>query len=320
MKNVLVTGVNGFVGSHLVDELLTKDFNIHGTFFGAAAGAINKLNISLHELNICSKADVMRVVKQASPDYVYHLAAHSSARTSWLSPDLTWVTNTCGCLYLLEAVRNFVPDARVLLVGSSQQYGATALNIGSTNENVPQIPDNIYAISKVAQESLGKVYAKDKNIHTVMTRSFNHAGPRQSEEFVVAHFAKQIAMIERGKKEPVLSVGNLDARRDITDVRDVVRAYTLLLETGVRGDVYNVGSGCVYSMREILEKLLALSDAKIKIAYDIERMRQGDMPLLLCNNSKLIKATGWTPSFSIEQTLYDTLKYWRNKVEETGYE
>ncbi len=315
-KTCLITGVSGFVGGYLAQAALREGYtSVHGTCFGDAENVMPGVPIELHELDMLDSPGVEALIAKLKPARIFHLAALSSPALSWRKPELTFDINVKGTLHVLEAIREHAPKTGALLVGSGDQYGDTPLPENCmVSEALPMRPVTPYAASKAAQDSLGRVYAKAYGLNIVMTRSFNHAGPRQTAAFVLSSFAKQIAAIERGRSEPVLYVGNLDARRDFTDVRDVARAYVALAEKGVPGEAYNVGSGNAYDIRDLLERLLALSAARIEIRRDPARMRPSDTPLLACDNTKLCAATGWKPEIHIEQTLLDILNYWRSFI------
>lgn len=313
MKRALITGISGFVGGYLGEQLLSEGWELHGTCFGDGDRVRKGLRCVLHEMNLCDEKNVRQVIANVKPDCVFHLAAQSSAALSWKKPRLTMDINLGGAINLLEAVRECCPDCSLLLIGSSEEYGAISAHTPKVDENYPLNPTNPYAVSKMAQERLGALYAKAYGMKIMMTRAFNHIGPGQSEQFVVPSFARQIAGIEKGLQPPVLKVGNLQAKRDFTDVRDVVRAYTALSRQGTPGESYNIGSGCSHSIQSILDRLIALSSAKVRIETDPERLRPSDTPEIVCDSSKLAQATGWTPVIPLEQSLKDILAYYRNQ-------
>lgn len=313
MKRALITGISGFVGGYLGEQLLSEGWELHGTCFGDGDRVRKGLRCVLHEMNLCDEKNVRQVIANVKPDCVFHLAAQSSAALSWKKPRLTMDINLGGAINLLEAVRECCPDCSLLLIGSSEEYGAISAHTPKVDENYPLNPTNPYAVSKMAQERLGALYAKAYGMKIMMTRAFNHIGPGQSEQFVVPSFARQIAGIEKGLQPPVLKAGNLQAKRDFTDVRDVVRAYTALSRQGTPGESYNIGSGCSHSIQSILDRLIALSSAKVRIETDPERLRPSDTPEIVCDSSKLAQATGWTPVIPLEQSLKDILAYYRNQ-------
>jgi GDP-4-dehydro-6-deoxy-D-mannose reductase len=242
------------------------------------------------------------------------LAAQSSVAVSWKNPALTIDVNIKGTLNLLEAIKEADNPPKLLLIGSSDEYGMISPDDLPIKENTPLRPANIYAASKASQGMIGKIYAKAFGLNIVLTRSFNHIGPGQSDTFVVPSFCKQVAEIEAGLIPPVLNVGNLSAKRDFTDVRDVVRAYKLLAEKGKSGETYNVGSGKATSIQELLDTILKLSSSQITIQQDPQKMRPVDMPIFVADTTLLIETTSWKPVYPIEETLFDTIELWRNKI------
>jgi len=310
---VLITGISGFVGSHLAEYCQSKGAEVHGTtrWRSQVENLKDIEDLTLHECDINDAFAFREVIKKVKPDWIFHLAAQSFVKASWTEPYQTLHTNIMGELNLFEAVRN-IPNynPRIQIAGSSEEYGhAEKMPI---TEDTPLLPLSPYGVSKVAQDLLARQYFKSYGMHIIVTRAFNHTGPRRGEVFVCSSFAKQIVEIEKGK-EPVISVGNLEAKRDFTDVRDTVKGYWLALEKGEPGEVYNICSGNSYPISNILKKLLSCSKIKIKIKQDPERMRPSDLPVLFGDCSKFMKQTGWKPTIPIEQTLEDILEYWRKK-------
>jgi GDP-4-dehydro-6-deoxy-D-mannose reductase len=314
---VLVTGITGFAGSHLVDYLLTlPDVEVMGILrWRSRTENIEHFRdkVRLVECDLRDASSVRDVIDQLRPERIFHLAAQSFVPTSWTAPTESLVTNIIGQLNLFEAVKKLHIMPRIQLACSSEQYGMVYENELPIRETNPQRPLSPYAVSKVGQDALGYQYFMSYNIPIVRTRGFNHEGPRRGPVFVCSDFAKQIADIERGKKPPVIRVGNLDARRDFTDVRDTVRAYWLSLEKGEPGEVYNICSGKDWTIRAMLDMLLGMTKAKVKVEQDPARMRPSDVPVLLGDASKFKKATGWEPTIPFEQTLQDLLEYWRSR-------
>ncbi len=312
---VLITGISGFAGSHLAEYALSKEAEVHGTTrWRSKLENLQEIKdvITLHECDINDSFAFRDIIKKVKPDYIFHLAAQSFVKASWTEPYQTLHTNIIGELNLFEAVRsisNYKP--RILIAGSSEEYGHTDVEL---TEDSPLRPLSPYGVSKVAQDLLGFQYFKSYGMHIIRTRGFNHTGPRRGEVFVCSTFAKQIAEIEKDKsKLPIIKVGNLDAERDFTDVRDMVKGYWLALEKGEPGEVYNICSGKSIPIKNILRKLLSLSKREIKIRNDPERMRPSDLKVLVGNNTKFTEKTGWKPSINIDQTLEDLLNYWREK-------
>lgn len=312
MPKALVTGINGFAGTHLNNLLVQEGYEVFGTVKPSSAPPQDK---NLFSVDITDFEELKRVIDSVSPNFIYHLAALTSPAQSFKDPSSTLTNNIGGQLNILEAVKQLqLMETKVLVVSSAEVYGAVMHNELPINENTPLRPLSPYAVSKIAQDFLGYQYYHSQGVKTIRVRPFNNIGPSQAPFFVVPSFAKQIAEIEKGLQEPILKVGNLEARRDFTDVRDVVKAYVQLMEKGADGEVYNVGCGKSYKIKEILDMFLSLSDTKIIVENDPDRMRPGDIPELRCDYNKLYKATGWKPEISIETSLKDTLDYWRNIV------
>ncbi len=312
----LITGIAGFAGSYLAEHLLEHPGLEVCGLIHRSEGHIAHLRhrLTLLRGDVCDLASVSDILTGAKPDYVFHLAGQPFVPDSWRDPWDTFERNVRGQLNILRAAVEIVPQARILVVGSNEEYGLVSPEELPVDENTALRPYNPYGVSKVAQDMLGLQYYLSHNLYTVRVRPFNHIGPRQSERFVTAAFAKQIAEIERGLKPPVVKVGNLKAKRDFTDVRDVVRAYYLALATGQPGQVYNTGSGQARGIQELLDHLLSLSQTEISVEQDPSRLRPSDIPVVLCDAARLREQTGWQPTISFEQSLRDSLDYWREKV------
>lgn len=317
---VLVTGITGFVGSHLADYILKHHPDVE--LFGIYRWRSRTENIE-HVLNrftnmecdLRDAASVRAVIEDIRPDRIFHLAAQSFVPSSWRAPSESLETNILGQVNIFEAVRNLGLDPWIQIACSSEEYGMVYENEVPIRETNPLRPLSPYAVSKVGQDYLGYQYFMSYGLKIVRTRGFNHTGPRRGDVFVCSDFAKQIVEIEKGQREPVMYVGNLEAKRDFTDVRDMVRAYWVSLDGGCKpGDAYNICSGRCWTIQEVLDKLLALSDTTIRIEQDIRRLRPSDVPILLGDNSKFNKATGWTPKIDFNQTLRDILEYWRQRI------
>jgi GDP-4-dehydro-6-deoxy-D-mannose reductase len=310
----LITGVDGFVGGHLAHHLLAQGgFEVFGTTFGPTTGydALAASGVVLHQVDLTDASAVQRLFKEIQPDQVYHLAAQSFVPASYENPWATLQNNIHAQLNVLHTIAESSLTSRVLVVGSAEEYGPASPDAIPINEQRPLRPTSPYSVSKVTQDMLGLQYFLSHNVAAIRVRPFNHTGPGQSPQFVVPAFASQIAEIETGRKPPVILVGNLEARRDISDVRDVVQAYEMLLSSGTPGEVYNIGRGVAHSIQEILDTLLRLSSQKIEVQSDPLRYRPIDSPLVVCDSSKVRAATGWTPRYSIEKTIADVLGYWR---------
>jgi GDP-4-dehydro-6-deoxy-D-mannose reductase len=314
-RRVLVTGVTGFAGSHLVDYMLERgDSEIFGIqrWRSPLDNILHFMDrITLLECDLRDASSTRDVIEKVRPDWIFHLAAQSFVPTSWTAPTESLATNVLGQLNLFEAVRRIGLGCRIQLACSSEEYGMVYPHEVPIKETNPLRPLSPYAVSKVAQDMLGYQYWMSWKVDSVRTRGFNHEGPRRGPVFVASGFAKQIADIERGRKPPVLMVGNLEAKRDFTDVRDMVKAYWLALEKCEPGEVYNIASGSARSIQEVVDLLLAMSKVKIEVKQDPSRLRPSDVPLLLGDHSKFTEATGWEPRIPFEQTLRDMLEYWR---------
>jgi len=315
---VLITGFTGFVGSHLADYLVARgDAEVFGVHrWRSRLENIEHLGDRVRrvECDVRDAAAVRRVLRDVRPDRIFHLAAQSYVPTSWLTPGETLGGNVLGQVNLFEAIRDLGLTPQVHIAGSSEEYGLVLPHEVPIREESPLRPLSPYAVSKVAQDLLAYQYWKSYRLHVVRTRGFNHTGPRRGEVFVSSNFARQVAEIEKGHREPVVQVGNLDSIRDFTDVRDMVRAYWLALERGEPGEVYNICSGRGYSARQVLDILLDLANVKVEVREDPARMRPSDVPLLVGDGSKFRSVTGWEPTIPFEVTLKDLLEHWRKRV------
>lgn len=306
----LITGVDGFVGKYLSEYLLKQKYEVYGT---TISEKYKNEKIKIYKMNLLDEKEINKVIKMIKPDKIFHLAGQSAVGLSWEKPVLTVNINVNGTLNLLEAVRNYSKDSKILIVGSSDQYGPIKPEECPIKESKIQNPQSPYGVSKKAQEEMCKLYVNAYHTNIIMVRAFNHIGAGQSTNFVVADFASKIAQIEKGS-EPVLKVGNLESFRDFTDVRDIVRGYSLLLEKGKIGEIYNIGSGKEVKVSEILKKLVSMSKKEIKIEIDPNKFRPVDVPLVVCDNSKIKKDTGWETEFLINDTLEEVLEYWRSVI------
>jgi len=304
----LIIGVAGFVGRHLVNELINSGWDVSGTKLPTE---IVDIDIPIFELDILDAEAIGDLLVQLSPDCVFHLAAQSSVALSWKQPALTADVNIKGAVNLLEAVRVMDKPPRLMLIGSGEEYGHVQPNEIPVGEGTALRPGNIYAATKITQGMFGQIYAKAYGLEIIIVRAFNHFGPGQTDAFVVSSFCKQVAEIEAQGDRGTIKVGNLDAKRDFTDVRDIVRAYRLLAEKGKSGEVYNVGSGLSVSVAEILDMILKQSGAKITIEQDPERMRPSDVPEIRADISKLVACTDWKPEIKLEDTIKDVLDEWK---------
>lgn len=314
---VLITGITGFVGSYLAEYLLSLNHEVYGTYRWRSRmeNIIHlKEKLKLYECDLKDTTAVYNLIKEIKPDMIFHLAAQSYVPMSWSCPAETIITNVISQVNILEAVRNLKIDSLIHIAGSSEEYGLVYENEIPIKETNPLRPLSPYGVSKVAQDLLGYQYYKSYNLKIVRTRAFNHEGPRRGEVFVTSNFAKQIAEIEKEKREPIIYVGNLQAIRDFTDVRDVVKAYYLALTKGKFGEVYNIASGKGYKIKEILDFYLKKSKVKVEVKVDEKRLRPSDVGLLIGDATKIKEECGWQPEIPIEKTLEDLLNYWRERV------
>lgn len=320
-----ITGITGFVGSFLTENLVSKgSYDISGTYLldkslENLSGIADK--VRLCKVDLQNYEDLKKIITDEKPDYIFHLAALTAPGESFKNPSEFLINNISVQVNILEAIRAAGISPRTLIVSSAEVYGDVVPSDLPIDEQTPLRPVNPYAVSKLTQDFLGLQYFLTYKLPIVRVRPFNHIGPKQSPSFVVASFAKKIAEIEKGLPagkqgsiEPVLKVGNLTAKRDFTDVRDTVEGYVKILEQGEAGEVYNIGSGRSIQIQEIVDKLLSLSTKKIKVEQDQSLFRPVDVLDLVCDSSKLKQAVGWEPKIPIEQTLRETLEYWRSQV------
>jgi len=314
---VLITGISGFVGSHLAEFMLEKKENVFGTIrYRSRMENIEAIKdkIELLECDIKDAVAIRELIEKVRPDRIYHLAAQSYVKASWTSPTETFMTNVNGTLNLFEAIRAAKINPKILLTGSSEEYGLVNKNELPIKETNPLRPFSPYAVSKISQDYLGYQYFKSYNMQIIRTRAFNLTGPRRGDVFVDSNFAKQIVMIEKKMIEPVIKVGNLEAYRDFIDVRDVVRAYWLAMNKCDIGEVYNIASGKATRIRDILDMLIKISGVKVDVRQDPQRMRPSDEPIIQGDNTKFMEKTGWQPEITLERSLKDLLDYWREML------
>lgn len=304
----LIIGGGGFVGGYLADELKNNGYDVYIT-------CLEKVDSDYVQfaLDIREKGDISAILSEVNPDVIFHLAAQSSVALSWKNPQLTAEINIIGAINLFEAVREYEGNPRVIVIGSGEEYGCISANSCPIKETESLHPMNIYAATKVCQEQTAEIYARAYGLDIVMVRAFNHSGPKQESIFVMSDFCRQIADIEKGEKSPVMTVGNLAAMRDFTDVRDIVRGYRLLAEKGKSGEIYNIGSGKAVSIQYILDTALKLSTVEIAVERDAKRMRASDIPIIEADTTKIHGDTGWKAEIAVEQTIEDTLNYWRKR-------
>jgi GDP-4-dehydro-6-deoxy-D-mannose reductase len=310
--NIFITGATGFVGCFLRDYFRSSEHAVWGTVYPEKPDRASSER--LFHADIRSEERVSSIIKQIRPDWVFHLAAVSNVRHSWEKRKETLETNIMGTFNLFEAVKQFIPEARILYVSSSDVYGAGGFSGKPIEEKADVKAVNPYAYTKLSGEILSDFYAQIEKLDIVTARAFPHTGPRQSADFVCSDWAYQIARIEKKKAKPELKVGNVSVHRDFTDVRDVVRAYVSLLEQGKSGEVYNVCSGKALSLRKVLEKLLSFAAVPIEVRLDSEKLRKADIPVLVGDNSKIRNGLSWEPEIPIEQSLEELLDYWRARA------
>lgn len=312
MKALIIGGA-GFVGGYLIKELAGAGSEVHATCLPSEK--IDSTDCTAHTLDILDIDAVTAILNEVKPDTIFHLAAQSSVALSWKKPQLTADINIKGSINVLEAMRMAEKqDMRILLIGSGEEYGFIREGACPISEDERLRPGNVYAATKACQGMIGEIYARAYKMDIIMVRAFNHSGPGQLPMFVISDFCHQIAETEKCGKLPEMSVGNLSAMRDFTDVRDVVRAYRLLSEKGVSGQTYNVGRGKAVEIQYILDTALSMSETEITVKRDPSRMRASDIPIIEPDVSKIYADTGWKAEISMEQTIRDTLDYWRSKL------
>lgn len=320
LLRALITGIAGFAGSHLAEYLLSRnEVEVSGIVRSDNIPNIEHLrpHLRLFYGDVVNFEFVKSVICEVSPDFIFHLAGQADVSLSWKHPGPTLNSNVFGQLNVLESVVQCGLPCRVLAVGSGDEYGIVLPSELPVRETNPLRPNSPYAVSKVAQDMLGFQYFASHKLPVVRVRPFNHIGPRQSEAFAASSFAKQIAQAELGLCEPVVKVGNLDARRDFTDVRDIVRGYWLALSRGEPGEVYNLGSGSAHSIAEVLHSLLSKSNVQIKVEQDPLRLRPSDVPVVICDYTKMRSRTGWQPQVPLEESLVEALDYWRARLSQS---
>jgi GDP-4-dehydro-6-deoxy-D-mannose reductase len=315
---VLITGINGFVGGHLADHLLAAGrWDVWGLARQPAL-ALGHLvgRVRYIAADMASFDQVVSALESARPEVIFHLAGQSNVARSFGDPAGTFGANLITQTYLFQAILKLRQEPLVLIAGSNEIYGAVHPSDLPIDEETPLRPVNPYAVSKAAQDLLAFQFFVSHRLRTIRLRPFNHIGPRQSDAFVASAFAAQVAQIEAGHQPAVMRVGNLSAERDFTDVRDMVRAYELAALHGEPGEAYNIGVGRSVRVQRVLDILMALSTKDIAVEADPNRMRPADVPTVVCDSRRFRQRTGWEPQIPLEQTLYDTLEYWRDWVRE----
>ena len=316
-KTALITGITGFVGSHLAELLLKEGVNVYGIQrWRSKTDNIENIQdkIIIQEADLLDAHSLYKVVDEIRPDYIFHLAAQSYVQSSWSSPTNTLEINIIGTANLFEAVKKSGLNIAIQIACSSEEYGKVLPDELPIREDNPLRPLSPYAVSKLAMDYLGYQYHESYGMRIIRTRGFNHTGPRRGDVFAESTFARQIAEIEKGKKEPVVHVGNLEAKREYTDVRDMVKAYYLSVQKCQSGEVYNIATGKSWKIRDVLNLLLSMSKVKIKVLQDKSRMRPSDVEVLVGDASKFMKVSGWRPEIPFEKTMEDLLNYWRERI------
>jgi GDP-4-dehydro-6-deoxy-D-mannose reductase len=312
-----ITGITGFAGSHLAELLLEEDHEVHGLCrWRSRTENIEHIKRKVHliEADLLDPHSLQEALMDSRPDYIFHLAGQSFVPASWTSPSATLSINVIGSANLFEAVRATKIDPVIQIACSSEEYGLVYPEEIPIKETNPLRPLSPYGVSKVAMDYLGYQYFRSYGMKIIRTRGFNHTGPRRGDVFAESTFAKQVALIEKGRQESVVCVGNLEAERDYTDVRDMVRGYLWVATKGEPGKVYNICSGKTWKISKLLDYLLSLSKVKVTVTQDPSRMRPSDVPILLGDSTKFRKRTGWKPKIPFEKTLKDLLNYWRRRV------
>jgi GDP-4-dehydro-6-deoxy-D-mannose reductase len=312
--NILITGVSGFVGGHLLDRLRTDGFDRLWGLTRQKLGSNSRYEgIQLLQGDLRDQDRLKTLLQIAKPDWIFHLAGQALVSASWEDPRGTFAANADAQISLFEALRSLKQNPRILVVCSSEEYGLIKEDELPVKETNPLRPLSPYAVSKVAQDLLAFQYFRSYGLRTIRVRAFNHTGPGRPKQYAISNFAYQVAQIERGAAPAELSVGNLDVRRDYMDVRDMVHAYVVALQKGEEGDVYNLSSGHAQNLRDILETLLSLSKSKIEIKVDPARLRPSDLPIIFGSSAKFERLTGWRPKITMQTTLTDLLHYWRQQ-------
>jgi len=314
----LITGVTGLAGAHLANMLAEElhGAELFGGFEPSNPGNLKELSgkVEMLPLEILDKEQVKQSVEGISPDVIYHFAAFVSVARSFEDPALAFQTNAIGTINLLEAAKSCCRSAKIMVPGSAEAYGRIDPKDMPITESQPLRARNPYGLSKASQEMIAQYYQETFGMNIFLTRSFHYTGPGQPTGFVCSDFAKQIAEIERGMKDPVISVGNLKAKRDFLDIRDVVRAYWVIVEEGRPGVVYNVCSGRSVAIEEVLDSLVGMSHARISVRVDPARLRPVDVPDFVGDNSRLVRETSWRQRIALADSLRDVLEFWRGKV------
>jgi GDP-4-dehydro-6-deoxy-D-mannose reductase len=320
MEKYLVTGFSGFVSYHFLNFLNSRhtDCSVFGVDINEPAFDINAykyVKCTFNQVNLLDKNHVNKILSGFQPDYILHLASYSSVAYSWKNPVESFVNNTNIFLNLVDQVRILGSKCRILSVGSSEEYGKVNSGLLPLHENMPVNPLSPYAVARVSQEMLSKIYCNGFGLDIILTRSFNHIGSHQSEVFVVSSFAKKLVTVKQSNLyNKSITIGNINIVRDFIDVRDVVKAYFLLLQSGTKGEIYNVCSGVGISIKQVLEQMMNILNLKVDLVVDESLIRPADNEIIIGSYDKLHKATGWEPGIKLNDSLTDLINYWANKI------
>jgi GDP-4-dehydro-6-deoxy-D-mannose reductase len=315
----LITGITGFAGGHLAEALLVQPgaevvgISREGTWPAHLAHLAGR--VTLHPCDLCVQVELAHLLGGIIPDGIFHLAGQADVGRSLQHPEEAWRDNLLATRSLYQALDHLDFKPRLLYVGSGLAYGDPRHPDQVFDEESPFYPPHPYAASKAAADLMSYQYSRFPGLPIIRARPFNHIGPRQAPQFAIAHFARQIAAIELGLQEPVVHTGNLEARRDVTDVRDIVRAYQLLLERGRPGEAYNIATGNNYTMRDLLDRLLRSARVQVEVRWREQLTRATESPTVRASSARLRQETGWAPDYSLEQSLEDTLNYWRRQLQ-----
>jgi GDP-4-dehydro-6-deoxy-D-mannose reductase len=309
VSRILITGGTGFVGRHLIQFLKSHKSRI--AVLASGGSSAPEPDVDYYEVDIRDRGAVRSVVQKVEPNEIYHLAAVSTVDTSWSNPQLTYEVNVFGANNLFSAAMSLPSPPRILNVSTSQVYAPSSRPL---NEDSLIRPENPYAASKAMAELLIVGYQRHEAGGIVTARAFNHTGPGQPPNFVLPSIAKQFAEIEAGRQPPKLTMGNVEVKRDFTDIRDVVRAYKMLLDQGRAGEIYNVCSGSAIRLADIIQMFQSISGVKVNIETEAARVRRNDVPQICGDPKKIREAIGWSPQISVQETLAVLIDYWRSKI------
>ncbi len=307
MKTLLIFGFGGFVGPYLAEEFIKDGYKVIGSDIN---DSLSTNNVDLHKCNILDGIEVKNLILDVKPDIIINLAAISSVGQSWKIPQTTMSVNVIGSLNILEAAKELDKKPRIMFVGSSEEY---EISDKPMNEKTRLNANNPYGVSKVTQERFAEIYREQFGLKIYCVRPFNHTGIGQRDSFVLPSFCKQVAEIEKTRKNGTIYVGNLEVYRDFSDVRDIVRAYKMIIESNDDKTIFNVGSGTAYSLKELLNYIISLSSQRIEVVVDKDKYRPADNKVICCDSSLIKKELSWEPTYNIKDTLKDMYLYFLNK-------